>query len=190
MDSMENMQDNMPMAFAIHEATGATLASAIQVPLQELLEQSFARPLIATYWTYEPLQAIIHEKHYRAAAILKTHSAWLYLDKFAVAPSMQRKGLGTLLFSMVVRYALQNAPGVFWRTAIEGQACSWFMEQAERYGGGYSIQGKWMIGWIGTFDMQDQKDIVNYAMEKEVSFEPAQQKYHAGNITDFVQELF
>ncbi len=126
--------------------SGANLKSArtfraLSKPaIQQLLEESFGKKLVADYFR-QPVQRIIVEKNYAGIAIVKKLNGRHYLDKFAIAKKAQATGLAKIIWQEVRKeYA-----GLVWRSSVHNPVNPWYLKQAD----GAHKDGDWIAFWYG-----------------------------------------
>ena len=70
-----------------------------------------------------------------------------YLDKFAVDPGAQGKGISELLWM-----SLKSAyPRLYWRSRVGNPVNPWYFD---RSCGNFKLDGKWMLFWYGELDLR------------------------------------
>jgi acetylglutamate kinase len=98
-----------------------TYDSLDRARLVGLLESSFGRPLLPSFFEEPPLS--IHlEEAYRAAAIVVPGKTVPYLTKFAVDRVAQGEGMGRDLWEAVAK----DHSKLFWRARVENPIASWY----------------------------------------------------------------
>lgn len=112
--------------------------------LRGLIEESFGAPLAAGYFDM-PAGSVIYEKDYLGAAIIKSVCGLAYLDKFAVAPEAQGKGLGGELWKEITG---QN-PSLMWRASPANPCNGWYGRNSD----GSLEHGGWVVYWYNVGPM-------------------------------------
>ena len=104
--------------------------------LKALLEASFGKTLVPKYFD-APVNQVIIDPAYRAAAIVKLLGETPYLDKIAVDPMLQGTGLaGTLMTYLKLTYPLLT-----WRATHDNKANDWYTCVSE----GTKVTANWKI---------------------------------------------
>jgi hypothetical protein len=114
--------------------------------LKALLESAFGRPMIPG--ALDPggrleheIERIYLEENYLGAALLAQTPVDLYLSKFAVDRPAQGEGIGTDLWSVLVR----NHPSFFWRARPTNPITPWYAKQCD----GLARFPDWHVFWRG-----------------------------------------
>lgn len=131
----------------------------VDIPrLSELLESSFARPLVEGYFETKRFKRIYVTESYRATAILTDEGPIPYLDKFAVTAAAQGEGLAASLWDRLRR----DTPKLFWRSRIENhQINPWYFTKSE----GSLRDPKWIVFWYGLSGFDDIQDCIKRAFD-------------------------
>jgi bifunctional N-acetylglutamate synthase/kinase len=124
--------------------------------ITQLLESSFGRKLVPTYFEDKPIFRVYHSTSYRAAAILTHEVGVPYLDKFAVTAEAQGEGIGGSLW---LRLARENGR-LFWRSRNENEVNPWYFQRAD---GSYS-NDEWTVFWYGLRDFGEIEACVRRAL--------------------------
>ncbi len=109
--------------------------------LRQLIESAFSRSLLPDYFERTPLQAAYVSENYRAAVILTSEDAGIYLDKFAVLDDAQGEGLGRAVWQ-VMRDA---NPRLFWRSRHGNPVNHFYYSESD----GCIKQADWKVFWYG-----------------------------------------
>ena len=122
--------------------------SAFDLPrLRELIESAFGRTLLPDYFDITKLHRAYVSENYRAAVILTSEDAGIYLDKFAVLDEAQGEGLGRAVWQ-VMRDA---NPRLYWRSRHGNPVNPFYYAESD----GCIKQEKWKVYWYGPagFDL-------------------------------------
>jgi acetylglutamate kinase len=122
--------------------------SAFDLPrLRELIESAFGRKLLPDYFETTRLHHAYVSENYRAAVILTSEEAGIYLDKFAVLDEAQGEGLGRAVWQ-VMRDA---NPTLYWRSRHGNPVNPFYYAESD----GCIKQDKWKVYWYGPagFDL-------------------------------------
>ena len=122
--------------------------SAFELPrLRELIESAFGRKLLLDYFETTKLHRAYVSENYRAAVILTSEEAGIYLDKFAVLDEAQGEGLGRAVWQ-VMRDA---NPTLYWRSRHGNPVNPFYYAESD----GCIKQDKWKVYWYGPagFDL-------------------------------------
>lgn len=135
-------------------------ADVDQDRLRNLLETSFAKPLVPDFFEH-PLTAVYHEPGYRGAAIIEPSPIAPVLSKFAVDPVAQGEGMGRDIWQAFVRHY----PRVIWRARTNNPICSWYTWQSD----GLVRVGKWTVYWRGV-DAEDIPAVIDEMLSRPEDF--------------------
>jgi hypothetical protein len=108
--------------------------------LRALFESAFGRVLRPDFFA-APVERVYREEGYRGAAVIQQTPVGPYLTKFAVERMAQGEGLGTELWSLLVR----DFPGFFWRSRAANPITPWYAKQCD---GLYRFP-EWHVFWRG-----------------------------------------
>jgi acetylglutamate kinase len=108
--------------------------------LRGLFESAFGRSLDEQFFA-EPVERLYVEEAYRGAAAVRATTVGPYLTKFAVERQAQGEGLGTELWSLLVR----DFPTFFWRARPTNPISPWYVKQCE----GMARFPEWQVFWRG-----------------------------------------
>jgi N-acetyl-gamma-glutamyl-phosphate reductase/acetylglutamate kinase len=129
--------------------------------LTELIESSFEGHLVPGYLdSLRPnLHRIYLNESYRAMAIISKDksdpNAVAYLDKFAVAPSLQSEGIGQSIWNILTR----DYPQLFWRSRQNNPINPWYYERSS----GCFVHAPWVIFWYGIKSFEQAQPLVQIA---------------------------
>ncbi|XP_046562538.1 N-acetylglutamate synthase, mitochondrial-like [Haliotis rubra] len=136
--------------------------------LTELFTISFRKPLTVDYFKSieEQLHAVYLSESYNAAAvILKDDMEVPYLCKFVVSVKAQGEGTGEMLWETLKRDHKQ----LYWRSKGDNPINSWYFRQSE---GSWSNRD-WTVFWYGIHQPSLSSKLIDSAISKVQSFEPA-----------------
>ncbi len=129
----------------------ASTWEAFDVPrLRGLIESAFGRALVPDYFERTRLHRAYVSEHYRAAVILTSEPAGIYLDKFAVLDDAQGEGLGRAVWQVM----REHNPRVYWRSRRGNLVNPFYDVEAD----GCIKQGQWKMYWYGDvgFDVVER----------------------------------
>jgi len=114
--------------------------------LRGLIESAFGRRLLSDYFERTTLHRAYVSENYRAAVILTSEDAGIYLDKFAVLDEAQGEGLGRAVWQVM----REQNPRLFWRSRHGNPVNPFYYAESD----GCLKQEKWKVFWYGmeTFD--------------------------------------
>lgn len=118
--------------------------------IRGLLEGSFHKAVAPGYFDLQATQVIV-AGDYAGIAIIKSIAGVPYLDKLAVAPEGQGKGLGQALWERI----REDNPGIMWRAAAKNPANKWYTRLSD----GAVNTGEWMVFWAGM-DAEAAKPLI------------------------------
>jgi acetylglutamate kinase len=122
--------------------------SAFDLPrLRQLIESAFGRKLLPDYFDITKLHRAYVSENYRAAVILTSEDAGIYLDKFAVLDEAQGEGLGRAVWQVM----REQNPTLFWRSRHGNPVNPFYYAESD----GCIKQDKWKVYWYGPagFDL-------------------------------------
>jgi hypothetical protein len=108
--------------------------------LRRLLESAFGKPLREEALS-TPVERVYLEENYLGAALLSPCPIASYLSKFAVERAAQGEGIGTDLWSIMVR----DYPSFFWRSRPDNPITPWYAKQCD----GLLRTPDWHVFWRG-----------------------------------------
>jgi len=118
--------------------------------IKGLLERSFCKSVAGGFFDL-PVSRVIIAGDYSGIAIIKSVGGVPYLDKLAVAPDGQGKGLGQALWERI----REDFPEIIWRASAKNPANGWYL----RISDGAINTGEWIVYWCGM-DADSAKAIV------------------------------
>ncbi len=108
--------------------------------IRGLLEKSFCKRVADGFFGL-PVSQIIVAEDYSGIAIIKSVAGVPYLDKLAVAPEGQGKGMGQALWERI----REDFPELVWRASAKNPANGWYL----RISDGAINTGEWIVYWCG-----------------------------------------
>ena len=116
--------------------------NAFDLPrLRALIESAFGRRLLPDYFDTTALHRAYVSENYRAAVILTSEDAGIYLDKFAVLDDAQGEGLGRAVWQVM----REETPSLFWRSRHHNAVNIFYYAESD----GCYRQEKWKAFWYG-----------------------------------------
>jgi bifunctional N-acetylglutamate synthase/kinase len=112
--------------------------------LRELVESAFGRTLAEGYFERTVLHRAWVSENYRAAVILTSEDAGIYLDKFAVLDDAQGEGLGRAVWQAM----RTDVPRLFWRSRHGNPVNAFYYGESD----GHLRRGDWRVFWYGIED--------------------------------------
>jgi bifunctional N-acetylglutamate synthase/kinase len=112
--------------------------------LRALVESAFGRTLAADYFERTRLHRAYVSEHYRAAVLLTSEDAGIYLDKFAVLDDAQGEGLGRAVWQAM----RADVPRLFWRSRHGNPVNPFYYAESD----GHLRQQHWRVFWVGIED--------------------------------------
>ena len=109
--------------------------------LRALVESAFGRRLAADYFERTRLHRAFVSEHYRAAVLLTSEDAGIYLDKFAVLDEAQGEGLGRAVWQVM----RAQVPRLFWRSRRGNPVNPFYFAECD----GCLKQPRWKVFWYG-----------------------------------------
>jgi len=125
--------------------------SAFDLPrLRQLIESAFGRKLLPDYFDITRLHRAYVSENYRAAVILTSEEAGIYLDKFAVLDEAQGEGLGRAVWQVM----REQNPTLYWRSRHGNPVNPFYYAESD----GCIKQDKWKVYWYGPagFDLVER----------------------------------
>ena len=115
--------------------------------LRGLIDSAFGRKLLPDYFETTKLHRAYVSENYRAAVILTSEDAGIYLDKFAVLDEAQGEGLGRAVWQVM----REQNPTLFWRSRHGNAVNPFYYAESD----GCIKQDKWKVYWYGPagFDL-------------------------------------
>ena len=133
-----------------------SFAEVDQPRLQGLLETCFGRDLAPDYFIRKQCHRVYLTDSYRGCAIVTRERGVPYLDKFAVTRKAQGEGIGSSIWTRLLR---ENAR-LFWRARADNPINTWYFQRAQ---GSYE-QGEWVVFWFGLTDFDEIRYCVEHAL--------------------------
>lgn len=138
--------------------------------LTELLEKSFKRKLVDSYWDrirsdfYLLVIAQDTAGKYIGACIItkyqtKTDVVLQYLDKFAVDPDNQGSGVSEILWKILI----QHCPNVCWKSRESNPINKWYFTRCNGY---LRVSPEWILFWCDRNDSATVKFLLYGALVK------------------------
>lgn len=126
----------------------ATSWDELDLPrMRELIESSFGRELVETYFESTNLFRAYVSENYRTAVILTEEEGFTYLDKFAVLDDAQGEGLGRAVWQVM----REENPRLFWRSRHGNAVNHFYYAESD----GCYKQEKWKVFWYGIEDFAE-----------------------------------
>lgn len=137
--------------------------------LTQLIESVFKKKLADDYFYKEPITHIVLEEDYDGTAIIEDHNGWAYMDKFAVNKGVDGNGLGSKIFSDMLKNIkhFSGKEGLFWRAKLENPRNDmYFKKVKENNKGGHYHNEKWNVFWVGG-PTDELQEIIDCALNKK-----------------------
>jgi bifunctional N-acetylglutamate synthase/kinase len=131
--------------------------------LRTLIESSFGRTLVDDYFERTELFRAYVSENYRAAIILTSETAGIYLDKFAVLDDAQGEGLGRAVW-LEMR---EENPALFWRSRHANVVNDFYFAESD---GSYRLNG-WKMFWYGFSDFDAIARCVAHCHERPATLQ-------------------
>ena len=109
--------------------------------LRDLIESSFGRSLLPSYFAQTAPFRVYVSENYRAALVLTREEGVAYLDKFAVLDDAQGEGLGRAVWQVM----REETPQLFWRSRHHNAVNPFYYAESD----GSFKQEKWKVFWYG-----------------------------------------
>ena len=122
--------------------------------LRELIESAFGRTLLPDYFERTPLHGAYVSENYRAAVILTSEDAGVYLDKFAVLDDAQGEGLGRAVWQVM----RDQNPRLFWRSRRGNPVNPFYYAESD----GCIKQAQWKVFWYGLVGFDEISQCVEH----------------------------
>jgi acetylglutamate kinase len=115
--------------------------------LRELIESSFGRRLLPSYFEQvRPCRVYVSE-NYRAALVLTSEQGATYLDKFAVLDEAQGEGLGRAVWQVM----REENPRLFWRSRHGNPVNPFYYAESD----GCLKREQWKVFWYGLEEFDE-----------------------------------
>jgi len=105
-----------------------------------LIERSFGKTLISGYFEL-PAGKVLISDDYLGIAIIKKLNGTDYLDKLAVSPEAQGRGIGKTIWECIKI----ECASLIWRASAANPANGWYARNSD----GMAASGKWNVYWYG-----------------------------------------
>jgi acetylglutamate kinase len=128
--------------------------------LEQLLVESFGRPLGSTAWFDAVAHAYV-EEDYRGAALLEQRPEGAYLSKFAVGTEARGEGLAQELWTEIAAHH----GALFWRSRTANPVNQWYDKKAT----GRFTNDDWRVYWKGI-RAEDVPSVVRYCSQRPSDF--------------------
>ncbi len=136
--------------------------------LRGLVESAFGRKLAADYFERTVLHRAYVSENYRAAVILTSEDAGIYLDKFAVLDDAQGEGLGRAVWQVM----REQVPRLFWRSRRGNPVNAFYFAECD----GCIKQPRWKVFWYGFGELADIGRCVEHCRARPATLaEPSMQ---------------
>ena len=109
--------------------------------MRGLIESSFGRRLLPSYFEGIRPHRVYVSENYRAALVLTEEDGIAYLDKFAVLDEAQGEGLGRAVWQVM----REDNPRLFWRSRHGNPVNPFYYAESD----GCLRRGKWKVFWYG-----------------------------------------
>ena len=132
--------------------------------LTELLESSFGKKLEDDYYDKirnQVFMVAIAGDFDGAIIVTKPIGDYLYLDKFAIAPSSQGIGVSDILWGLLMKNEI-----FYWRSRYDNPVNKWYYDKCD----GHLRQGNWIIFWHGIQQVSTIQELCTKASEIDPSF--------------------
>jgi acetylglutamate kinase len=128
--------------------------------LAALLQSSFHRQLVPTFFQRD-FSRVYLEEQYRGAVMIQKTPLGAYLGKFAVDREAQGEGLGRDLWQLLTR----DFPTIFWRARPDNPIVPFYIQECD----GMARMGAWHIFWKGLAP-ERIGEVVAFALAQPVDF--------------------
>lgn len=120
----------------------ASYAEADRTLLEQLITESFERPVKPAFWQREPARFYV-EQAYRGLALLEPGALGVtYLSKFAVLPFARGEGLGQDLWWEMRK----DTPELYWRSRPQNPINGFYLSACD----GVQKTDAWHVFWCGV----------------------------------------
>lgn len=138
--------------------------SELDLPrLRGLVESAFGRKLAPDYFERTALHRAYVSENYRAAVILTSEDAGIYLDKFAVLDDAQGEGLGRAVWQVM----REQVPQLFWRSRRGNAVNAFYVAECD----GCIKQPRWEVFWYGFEAMTDISRCLEHCATRPATLE-------------------
>jgi acetylglutamate kinase len=133
--------------------------------LRELIESSFGRALLPSYFARTAPFRVYVSENYRAALVLTREEGIAYLDKFAVLDDAQGEGLGRAVWQVM----REQNPQLFWRSRHGNPVNPFYYAESD----GCFKQETWKVFWYGLQGFDEIERCVAHCAQRPVTLEDA-----------------
>lgn len=145
------------------------LSGLDQARVYALIEESFGRPLYASFRERAPLKIYL-EADYRGVAFLETGKDAAFLSKFAVLPEARGEGLGQDLWWSITR----DFPSLYFRARPDNPINAWYSSVCH----GVHRSREWNVYWRSALP-ERLPALISDALSRPVDLAPPQDKSEA-----------
>jgi bifunctional N-acetylglutamate synthase/kinase len=131
--------------------------------LRALVESAFGRTLSEDYFGRTALHRAWVSEHYRAAVILTSEDAGIYLDKFAVLDDAQGEGLGRAVWQAM----RAEVPRLFWRSRHGNPVNPFYYGESD----GHLRLDDWRVFWYGIDGFEEIAACVAHSAQRPTTLE-------------------
>ena len=131
--------------------------------LRGLIDSAFGRKLLPEYFEYTALHRAYVSENYRAAVILTSEDAGIYLDKFAVLDDAQGEGLGRAVWQVM----RAQTPQVFWRSRRGNPVNVFYDIECD----GCIKRDPWKVYWCGDAELGAVERYVQLCAQRPATLE-------------------
>ncbi len=142
---------------------GASWGDFDLVRLRGLIDSAFGRKLLPDYFETTTLHRAYVSENYRAAVILTSEEAGIYLDKFAVLDEAQGEGLGRAVWQVM----REQNPALFWRSRHGNAVNPFYYAESD----GCIKQEKWKVFWYGPAGFDRIERYVQLCAQRRATLE-------------------
>jgi acetylglutamate kinase len=133
--------------------------------LRELIESSFGRGLLPSYFAQTTPFRVYVSENYRAALVLTREEGVAYLDKFAVLDDAQGEGLGRAVWQVM----REQNPQLFWRSRHGNPVNPFYYAESD----GCFKQEQWKVFWYGLQGFDEIERCVTHCAQRPATLEDA-----------------
>lgn len=147
-----------------------------------LLEDAFSGKISSNYLerlSSEDISRVYVSESYNAAGVFFNvdidGEKVIYMDKFAVAKSVQGEGKGELLWARITA----DVPKMFWRSRTSNPINSWYFNESD----GSLKSGDWIVFWYGFDDFKSVVPCIEYALNLPSSMSKTTENLNVATIS-------
>jgi len=133
--------------------------------LRDLIESSFGRSLLPSYFAQTAPFRVYVSENYRAALVLTREEGVAYLDKFAVLDDAQGEGLGRAVWQVM----REQNPQLFWRSRHGNPVNPFYYAESD----GCFKQEQWKVFWYGLQGFDEIERCVAHCAQRPATLEDA-----------------